>query len=536
MLHIKNTVGFTLFKKVFSLYLIVTIFVTILHMYSEYKNEENKIFQDMNNVEISFKKQLTTAAWLFHNNFIEEIINGILTSRSIIGISYKSQNNSVYNYGVVEQSKEKNSKVLIENKVKTFYKENLLEYSFILQNKEYNNNEHIGIITLYSDSNVILKNLENNFALIIINSFIKTLALWMIFLIFANKYLTKSFFQIINNINHLQISKRDNKQFKFNKNKKNEFDLLKQSFNIVFKRLAKSNLKLNNANEANISLNVNLEKRIKERTNDLLKINNELEESINNLKSTQDKLVESEKMASLGNLVAGVAHEINTPVGISITGITHLFDITKNIEYAYNSNNMSEEEFKEYLKTCSELTTQINSNLQRTAHLVKSFKQIAVDQSVEEIRKFNLEEYVNDIIFSLNSVIKKANVKIVLNSSEDIIINSNPGLFSQIITNLIINSIKHGFKDLKEGNITINLIKINSDLEIIYEDNGKGIPKENLAKIFDPFFTTNRDFGGTGLGLNIIYNIVTSKLKGTVKCDSIESKGTTFNINIKDIF
>ncbi len=529
MLSIKNTVGFNLFKKVFSLYLIITIIVTIFHMYSEYKNEKNKIILDMNNIGISSKRQLTAAAWIFDNNIIEEIFYGILTSRYIIGISYKSQDNSVYNYGTVDIKNKLNSKKLLTNKVKTLYKKDLLSNSFILSDEKYNNNEYIGTIILYSDNTVILENVKNNFMLILINSFIKTFFLWIIFLFLANKYLTKPFFEIMDILNNFDFSTIENKKFQLNKKVKNEFDLLKQSYNIVFKRLANANIKY-------INLNENLEIKIKERTSELIESNDELEQTVVNLKDTQDKLIESEKMASLGNLVAGVAHEINTPVGVCLTGVTHFLDITKNLEKDYKSNNMSEEQFEEYLTVSNNLAAQINTNLERTAHLIKSFKQIAVDQSIGEERKFDLEEYIKDVIFSLNNIIKKENVKINLTKSGNMIINSNPGLYSQIITNLIINSLKHAFDSSIAGIININLINKNDSLEIVYEDNGNGITKENLSKIFDPFFTTNRGSGGTGLGLNIVYNIVTSQLDGTIKCNSIEGEGVTFTIYINNIY
>jgi len=191
---------------------------------------------------------------------------------------------------------------------------------------------------------------------------------------------------------------------------------------------------------------------------------------------------------------------------------------------------MSAEEFEEYLSTSNRLAEMININLERTAHLVKSFKQIAVDQTNEEKRAFNFCEYLHKIIFSLTNITKAKKTKINITCKDDLIISSYPGLYSQIITNLIINSMKHGFKEKMEGTISIDVVQSINSLELIYKDDGKGITKENIKKIFEPFFTTSRENGGTGLGMNIVYNIVTNNLKGSITCDSTNGSGVIFKV------
>ena len=276
--------------------------------------------------------------------------------------------------------------------------------------------------------------------------------------------------------------------------------------------------------------NKDLQEKVKERTSELEESNDELEQTVNNLKETQKRLVESEKLASLGGLVAGVAHEINTPVGVGITGITHFLEVTENVKKEYENNNLSEDVFKKYLDTSEELANLINTNLQRTAHLVKSFKQISSDQTSEEKREFYFKEYIEEILLSISNIIKRTQIKINIKCDEKLKINSYPGLFSQIITNLIINSINHAYKEREEGTILIEVIQKGNHLTLIYKDNGKGVSQKDLKKIFEPFFTTNRKGGGTGLGLNIIHNIITSNLKGEIVCHSQEGKGIEFVI------
>jgi len=275
-----------------------------------------------------------------------------------------------------------------------------------------------------------------------------------------------------------------------------------------------------------------LENKVKERTLELTQSNDELEQIIANLKQTQDKLVESEKMASLGGLVAGVAHEINTPIGIILTGITHFLEINEEIRKKYNSGLMTEEEFEVFLQTSNDLAQQISRNIERTAHLVRSFKQVAVDQTDENKRDFELTFYLNEVIYSLKNVIKKTNIDIKIDSSKKIDIYSYPGAFAQIFTNLIMNSIRHAFDEKEKGSIEISFAFEDDRLNIVYKDNGKGIKKKDLPYIFDPFFTTNREKGGTGLGLNIIYNIISTQLKGTIDCSSDLGHGVTFLIII----
>jgi len=281
-----------------------------------------------------------------------------------------------------------------------------------------------------------------------------------------------------------------------------------------------------------INFNKELKQKVQVRTSELEETNDELEQTITNLKNTQYKLIESEKMASLGGLVAGVAHEINTPIGIGLTGITHFIDLNNNIKTDYENKNVSEEDFKNFLDTSANLADQIHSNLERTAHLVRSFKQVAVDQTDEKRRLFNFNEYIHEILMSLTSIIKKTNLKIIVTCDSDLEIQSYPGAFSQIFTNLIINSINHAYSPKQRGEITIKVLIENSELHIAYHDDGKGIQDKELSKIFDPFYTTNRENGGTGLGLNVIYNIVTHMLNGSLICTSQLDKGTTFTIKI----
>lgn len=274
-----------------------------------------------------------------------------------------------------------------------------------------------------------------------------------------------------------------------------------------------------------------LEQEVKKRNIELEESNINLQKTISDLEKTQKQLVDAEKMASLGGLVAGISHEINTPVGIGVTGVSHLLEITNNIKEDYENEKMTQEHFEDFLLSAIEASNLISTNLRRTADLVSSFKKISVDQTSEEKREFSIKEYIDGILLSISYITKKRDLTIDVICDETLSINSYPGSFSQIITNLIINSVNHAFDEKQKGHITIEITGKDNRYSVIYKDDGKGIPKDNLEKIFDPFFTTNRGSGGTGLGLNIIYNIVTTNLNGSIHCISEENQGVEFHIN-----
>ena len=270
-------------------------------------------------------------------------------------------------------------------------------------------------------------------------------------------------------------------------------------------------------------LNETLEHKVIERTQ-------ELSETIETLKKTQNQLIQAEKMASLGSLVAGVAHEINTPIGLGVTGISHFDDLLKKIYEAYQQDDLSQQEFEDFLTSAREISNITLLNLNRASEIIRSFKQVAVDQSSTHKRMINLREYIEETLLSLHSSIKNTQHKIEIHCDHDINIMTYPGVISQILTNLILNAIIHGFENKESGKITIIAIQKEKMIHLHFEDDGKGISKENISKIYDPFFTTKLGTGGSGLGLNIIYNIITMQLKGTIQCTSEEGKGTVFEI------
>ncbi|HWR38443.1 MAG TPA: ATP-binding protein [Patescibacteria group bacterium] len=300
-------------------------------------------------------------------------------------------------------------------------------------------------------------------------------------------------------------------------------------------QLSAMNQQLTSMNEELQATVAELQKEIAKRLEterDLSSANRKINNAFEELKTMQTVLIQSEKMAALGNLVAGVAHEINTPVGNSLTAASHFKSLTEKLSAVYSTSTLCKQELEEYLDDAVQSSTIILHNLERAAGLIKSFKQVSADQSSEARRIFNVKEYLKEILLSLQPHYKKSKHRILVECDNSLEVNGFPGAFSQIITNLLMNSLLHAYTPSDEGTIKIKTYLENRFLIIRYSDDGQGIPKDLQEKIFNPFFTTKRGSGGTGLGLYIVYNIVSQQFGGTIQCESEPGQGTVFFIRI----
>ncbi|MGE5517731.1 MAG: ATP-binding protein [Bacteroidota bacterium] len=254
------------------------------------------------------------------------------------------------------------------------------------------------------------------------------------------------------------------------------------------------------------------------------------EAALAELRQTQDAMVRTEKLAALGGLVAGIAHEINTPVGNAVTAASYLAKETTELRTALEAQTLTASMLQGYLTNADESVRLTLSNCQRAAELIHGFKQVAVDQTSGERRGFNLAEYVAEVVLSLKPQFKRTPHRIDTYIPDDIELDSYPGALSQVLTNLMVNSVMHGFDDGRAGVIDI-AARIDGDmLELVYSDNGKGIPIALHTQVFDPFFTTRRGSGGSGLGLNIVHNIVHRTLGGTLTLESQAGRGVHYTI------
>ncbi|MGQ0802106.1 MAG: sensor histidine kinase [Pseudomarimonas sp.] len=269
-----------------------------------------------------------------------------------------------------------------------------------------------------------------------------------------------------------------------------------------------------------------LEHKVTERTSQLLESKESAERALAQLKSTQRQLLEADKMASLGQLVAGVSHEVNTPLGVAVTASSHLTERSRILQNQLANDSLSRSDLESYILETREAGAMIERNLERAAHLIRSFKQVSVDRTSDGRRRFELATQISELIDSLRVSWKRRPVTLSVDCPSGIELDSFPGALGQVLTNLIQNSLLHAFDPEETGHMRVIARPLDaSRVEIVFEDDGKGMTQATLARIFDPFFTTKRNQGGTGLGLNIVYNLVVQKLGGEIEASSKPGQG-----------
>ncbi|MCK5876923.1 MAG: DUF3365 domain-containing protein [Candidatus Marithrix sp.] len=300
-------------------------------------------------------------------------------------------------------------------------------------------------------------------------------------------------------------------------NFKGEFGILSREFNNMADQISRQQDNLH-------SLNQGLEQKVQKRTA-------ELDNKIKELTQTREELIQSEKMASLGRLVAGFAHELNTPIGVAVGSASLLQNKSKHINKLLEQEEVDEDDLVNSLSKINKAADLTLSNLKRAADLVDSFKRTAVDQTSEDVRKFAVKTTIEYVINTLHNKFKKTEIIINLECLDNLNIHSIPGSLEQIVTNLLMNSYIHGFDNgQNSGLITIKAYVEEQNFHMDYSDNGKGISPKVAEKIFEPFFTTNRVGGGSGLGMYICYNLVTNQLDGNMLCNGEIGTGITFKI------
>ena len=257
----------------------------------------------------------------------------------------------------------------------------------------------------------------------------------------------------------------------------------------------------------------------------------QLSRSLEDLRAAQDSLVQTEKLAALGRLVAGVAHEINTPVGTSLTVASAFINKTKRFEADVASGNVRRSTLAEFIAASREAASQITVNLGHAADLIQSFKQVAADRNVSDRRRFDLGQVTEQVVKGLRFGLRSQNLKVSVECETDLFMNSYPGPYGQVLTNLVLNSAVHAFPDGAQGNVRIAAqASGKGSVEVLFSDDGCGMSAEVKRQVFDPFFTTRRDQGSTGLGLHIVYNIVTNRLGGRINLETRPGAGTKIRI------
>ena len=267
-------------------------------------------------------------------------------------------------------------------------------------------------------------------------------------------------------------------------------------------------------------LNESLEQRVQERTREI--------------EQTQARLVQAEKLAALGGLVAGISHEVNTPLGSALTSATALQEDLRALQRDYAAGAIRRSSLEHYLGRAGQGFDIVVGNLMRAADLVRSFKQVAVDQASDAPRRIDLASYLDEVVLSLQPSFRGRAVRVLNDSEPGLSLITHPGAISQIVSNLLLNALNHGYDALDSGQVRLCARRAGEWIEIDCADDGRGIPRDIRSRIFDPFFTTRRGSGGSGLGLHVVYNLVTGRLGGDITLLESDTPGTAFRIRFPD--
>jgi signal transduction histidine kinase len=494
-----------------SISLLIIIVVTYFNFMSNIKQEKNSFIQN-SIIQANLLADFTVSALVFDDKEgAEENLDNLKNDANILRVViFDNKGNAFAQYNPFNVKNKiyiKQIELNFVSKNNDFFNYGTFKLTVPLTQKEVN----YGTLYIEKSTKIITKLLKKILIEVVIFALILLCITYFISIILSNKLL-KPILLLAKTSEKIASTQNYSTRVKYNSN--NEIGSLYNAFNTLV--------------EDTEQLTDNLEKQVKIRTHELNKKTHELEKSLQHLKNAQQKLIESEKMSALGNLVSGISHEVNTPLGNAIT-CTSI--ITKETEYLiseFEKQALTKSTMKSRLNILNKTSLLLVNTLNYASDLIKSFKQISVDQVTNDIRIINIKEYIKEIFLTNNNKLKVIPVNVTI-QGQDINLKTSPGVLSQILNNLIQNSINHGFEDLnREAEIIVDIKKEKDNLIIEYKDNGNGISSEVRENIYEPFITTKRNLGGTGLGLNIVYNLIHKKLKGTIKMHTIEGIGTKF--------
>ena len=563
-----------LLTSVLSVYFLLTFVVTCGQVLAEYLNTKDYIKDELATLQKTFSRSLTRAIWELNTKQTITTAEGLLAIPMIEGIIVRDDSGEVISQlgRSLDIHKLYSQQLVQEEAMLEDSKSGLFGYTFPLIFEFSGRATQVGDVTLFSSREVVLSRIMVSIYFLIGNAMIKTTFLIILFLMAFRKLLTDPLYQLTEQIENLQLDELEGQHIEIETEEHNELKVMEHSFNNLIdkvvqyrKELERTQNKLIVSNEKLDQHNIQLEQDVARKTSNLSQAMMELQQQkyelekqkivltdevdlrrstekelitkqaesqryIDELKLAQERLVGTEKMAALGGLVAGITHDINTPIGIGVTAVSFLEERLNKLESAYAEKTLSPKALEEFINEAKQSTSLLTTNLDRASDLIASFKQIAVDQASEAVRTINFKDYVNEVIRSLHPKLKKTSHTINLQCPDDLVLNLPAGAISQIFTNLIVNSLIHGFEGKTNGVMDITITSDENNLTIDYKDNGNGVQPDQLEKLFNPFFTTKRDEGGSGLGTHIMFNLVKQTLSGSIEATSEPGEGLHYFI------
>jgi signal transduction histidine kinase len=570
MAAVKTGLSRKLLTRVLSVYFALTLIVTVGQIFTEYLSTKNHVEQELQTLKNTFSSSLTRAMWEINDDQVRAIAEGLMSIPIVEGLQVRGENGNFITEQGIRKSRSPNP---VEREVIEDHSGGVFSYSFPLVFKFAGRESTVGDVTLYSSFDTIFSRIEVGVFFLIGNAIVKTTFLVFLFMTAFRTMLSEPLQSITEQMGSFDPEHPEESKLNLEVKDDNELLQLRDSYNGVIDDLIASNHKLKSAQEeltaANSKLddqNLVLEQEVAKKTaslsqimldleqqkdeliahqrelrqenknrqyieSELRKKNNELAGSMQTLHQAQQQLVESERMASLGGLVAGITHDINTPLGVSVTAASFLKERLSNLKQDFEDSSLTSKSMASFIDEADQTAKLLLNNLGRASDLIASFKQVAVDQTSENERDFDLGEYIEEVLQSLKSGYKQTKHNITVQCPPKLVVTCAPGAIAQIVTNLIVNSLNHAFEDKAVGNINLNIETVDDQVIMHFEDDGKGLTKDELSQLFDAFFTTKRGAGGSGLGTHIVYNLVTQSLNGKIDAQSEPGKGLRYTIS-----
>ncbi|QJR80298.1 HAMP domain-containing histidine kinase [Alteromonas pelagimontana] len=569
MATVKTGLSRKLLTRVLSVYFVLTLIVTIGQIFTEYLSTKNHIESELQTLKNTFSISLTRAIWELNTPQAISIAEGLMELPIVEGVQIRDENGDyIADLGLtIAQSREP-----VDVGIMRDHSGGVFGYSFPLIFEFSGRASNVGDVTLYSSFDIIFGRIEVGVFFLIGNAIVKTAFLVFLFMTAFRHMLSEPLGEITDQMSAFDPEHPQDSKIAVTIEDDNELRQLQYSYNQVIDDLILSQEtlqgtqeKLRQANKKLDDQNLILEQEVAKKTaslsqimldleqqkdelianqrelrqenenrqyieDELRKRNAELAKSMDTLNLAKNQLVESERMASLGGLVAGITHDVNTPIGVSVTAASFMQDRIQHLQTAFENKTLTAKSMTNFLDEAEQTTQLLISNLNRASDLIASFKQVAVDQTSEAERVFNLNNYLHEILQSLQPSFKQTQHDVVIHCPEDLEIRCAPGVIAQITTNMIMNSLVHGFDNIDNGEMAITVTEEDEEIVFKYDDNGKGLNDNDLNRLFDAFFTTKRGQGGSGLGTHIMYNLVTQALGGRIEATSEPGKGLHYTV------
>ena len=574
-----SSISKSLLTNVLSVYFVLTLIVTSVQVVAEYYDTKHMLVQELNNQQSTFNHSLARSLWEYNTPQIEAIADGLINIPAIAGLVIRDDTGRVISelgrtpplsdFPVVAAD---SYELPERNGVFGYYSKLVFEFS--------GDSTQVGDVTLYTTRDIAIERIKVSLYFIIGSAIVKSTFLILLFSVAFHQMLSRPMRDLTSQIQNFRLDDLEHSKIHVRNLRDTEFILLERAYNQLVEnlkeyqedlertqqQLIKVNRKLdehNNileqevarktSNMSRILVDLERQKQDLEIRHEILKeeihrrqlaeeelrnTNHRLRESLTELELAQTQLIESEKMASLGGLVAGITHDMQTPIGICVTAATYLRDQVSEVEQSLKARELTQAQLTQAINSCQESVRLLEDNLASATDLLSSFKQVAIDQTSEAIRDITIKEYVQGVIQTLGPRLNPYRPTIKIDCSESLRVRCPAGALAQIFTNLIINSLIHGFENKQRGTGAIDIVieRQLDSLFIQYSDNGKGLTEEQLNKLFNPFFTTKDQQGGSGLGTHIIRNLVTQTLGGTIHAESQLGNGLTYTMRLPITF